>query len=135
MKKVLLDTNFLLIPEQFRVDIFSELDRILGKCELFTLDENVRELEKLLKEGSSSERKSAKIALALVKKKNVSAINTEKTKKFLNSIKKPLDVDSLIVEFAKKGFIIATQDIELKRRLKNKAPMIILRKKKYLSMI
>ena len=40
------------------------------------------------------------------------------------------DVDSQLVEFSKKGYLVATQDIELKRKL-NK-PIIIIRQKKYL---
>ena len=31
MQKILLDTNFLLLPSQFKVDIFSEIERIFAK--------------------------------------------------------------------------------------------------------
>jgi len=127
-----LDTNFLMIPGQFKVDIFSELSRILVRPELFTLDLNIKELEEILKEGNSREKKAAKIALALIKRKNVSII---KTKSFLNRIKNPKDTDSFIVECSKYGYAVATQDQELKRRLGRSVPRIVLRKKKFLALI
>lgn len=132
MAKVLLDTNFLMIPGQFRVDIFSELSRIFVNPELFTLDLNIREIEEILKQGSSREKKAAKIALALVKRKSVSII---KTKSFLNRIENPRDTDSFIVECSKDGYAVATQDQELKRRLASSVPRIVLRKKKFLALI
>ena len=43
--KFLLDTNFLMIPGKFKVDVFSELEKF-GKPELYTVSAVVRELEK-----------------------------------------------------------------------------------------
>ena len=46
MKKIILDTNFLLIPAQFKVDIFDEIDRIMiEKYQLFVLDKTIDELK------------------------------------------------------------------------------------------
>ncbi|MCK5847744.1 MAG: hypothetical protein KAH01_00935, partial [Caldisericia bacterium] len=42
MEKVLIDTNFLIIPFSFKVDIFSELQRVLSNPELFILEESVK---------------------------------------------------------------------------------------------
>ena len=51
MKTVLLDTNFLLIPAQFKVDIFSEIDRICTfQYEIAVLDKTIDELNKIIKE-------------------------------------------------------------------------------------
>jgi len=37
MIKVILDSNFLLVPFQFRIDIFEELNNLLGKAEPIVL--------------------------------------------------------------------------------------------------
>ncbi|MCX6709599.1 MAG: hypothetical protein NTV63_01425 [Candidatus Woesearchaeota archaeon] len=135
MVKILLDTNFLMIPIQFRVDIFTELQRLLNcKYELFTLDLNVEELKFAAKNGSMADKKAAKVALLLIEKKGVSIL---KTKRFLNRAENPHDVDSCIVEYAKEGYSVATQDKGLRDRIKAcfpfaSQPIIVLRKKKYL---
>ncbi|MBI4149966.1 DNA-binding protein [Candidatus Woesearchaeota archaeon] len=122
-KKVVLDTNFLLIPGQFKVDIFSELDRV---CQfaytLYVLDMTRNELENIIQKQRGKQKEAAKLALALVKAKN---INT------LPSASK--NVDDALVALADKDTFIATQDVVLKRRLKGKVGGIItLRQKKYL---
>ncbi len=121
MKKILLDTNFLLIPSQFKIDIFAEIDRImLEKYKLFTLDKVIDELKSIQKNPKQSQKnkKAAKLALQLIKAKKVNIIKT-KTDKL---------VDDIIASL--KGYVIATQDIGLKRRLKTK--IITLRAKKKL---
>jgi len=124
MKKILLDTNFLLIPYQFNVDIFSEIDRImLEKYQLFVLDKTIDELKKITKDEKQKlkNRNAAKLALQLIKAKKVKILKT----------KQDLPVDGLIVKL--KGYIVATQDIGLKKRLKGKKTQIItLRAKKTL---
>ena len=48
MKKIILDTNILLIPYTQKVDIFSEFDRILDEpYNLFIIDQTVDELKKI----------------------------------------------------------------------------------------
>ncbi|MEM0231414.1 MAG: nucleotide-binding protein [Candidatus Woesearchaeota archaeon] len=130
MEKVLLDTNFCMIPGQFKVDIFSEIRRILPTAKVCTLDLNIEELKRLEKEGSLKERRAARIALQLIKQKDVCII---KTKSFLNTSQNPKDADEALAEFAAQGYIIATQDRELKRRIKG--PIIVMRKKKFLILI
>ena len=45
MKKIILDTNFLLIPAQFNVDIFSEIERICDfQYQLCIVDKTLSEL-------------------------------------------------------------------------------------------
>jgi rRNA-processing protein FCF1 len=124
MKKIILDTNFLLIPVQFRVDIFDEIDRImLERYQLFVLDKTIDELKKIItdKKQKLRNRKAAKLGLQLLKAKNVKIIKT----------KEDLLVDDLIVKL--KGYIVATQDIGLKKRIKGK--IITLRAKKKLILI
>ena len=43
MYKVIIDTNFLLIPEQFKVDIFTEFKNLLGDVKLYIIDKTVDE--------------------------------------------------------------------------------------------
>lgn len=123
MRKVILDTNFLLIPAQFKVDIFSEIKRISDfKYQLYVLDKTKDELKKIIKEQRGKHKRAASLALQLVKAKKVKTIKTNSEKY----------VDDLLVEYSKKGAVIATQDLGLKRRLKK--PYIILKQKKYLTL-
>lgn len=125
MKHILLDTNFLLIPYQFHVDIFEEIKRIMDEqYDLVTLDAVIDELDKLQETESGRDKKAASIGKQLVKAKGVRVLKTEKN----------LNTDKLIVNQAKNpDFIVATQDKGLKRLLKaNGVRLIVLRSKKYL---
>jgi hypothetical protein len=125
-KTVILDTNFLLIPCQFRVDIFSEIARICNfSVKIAVLDRTVDELERIRKTQKGRNRLAASFALALLKKKDLKIIRT-------NS-KKP--VDDLIADYAKRGAIIATQDAELRKIIKkNRGKIIFLRNKRFLKL-
>jgi len=125
MKKIILDTNFLMIPLQFRVDIFSEFERICNfNYKLCIFEETISELRGIMNNPNSSgkDKKAAEFALKLIKLKNINMIKSEKK-----------DVDSLILENMGKYDYIATQDKQLKRELVKKGvSLIALRKKKYL---
>ncbi len=123
MKKIILDTNFLLIPIQFKVDIFSEIDRIcLFNYKLYIVDKTIGELEKIIEEQKGKHKFAAKIALQLVEKKKVSKIKTGEGK-----------VDDLIVDLLDKDTILATQDALLRQRAVEKGSRVImLRSKRYL---
>lgn len=118
--KILLDTNFTLIPAQFKVDIFSEL----ANNQLYILDKTLEELKNIVKKQSLKHKKAAKLALTLIKKNKVKILKT----------KSKLKTDDLILETAKKiKAAVATQDKLLKQKLKkNKVKIITLRQKKYL---
>ena len=126
MKKIILDTNFLMIPIQFRVDIFSEIDRICNfNYKLFIFGKSIDELKNIIKKQSGKNKKAAQFALKLIKLKNINVINSKQN-----------DVDSLILENSDEDTIVATQDIKLKKELLEKSvPVIILRQKKYLQFI
>lgn len=132
MKKIILDTNFLVSAVRFKVDIFLELQRICDfKYAIYIVDGTIDELEKLAETGKPKDRAAAKISLELIKKKNIKIIkNITKNKRVKN-------VDLLILNLIKKGnFIVATQDKELKREIRKKdVPIIVLRQKKYLKLI
>ena len=124
-KKILLDTNFLLIPYQFKVDIFAQIDRIMHfQYKIFVLDKSVEELKKVIEGQKGKSKDAAKIALKLIAIKNIGIIKTESDKK----------TDDIILDIAKEvKYIVATQDKDLKRRLINQGiEVIVLRQKKIL---
>ncbi|KXA89931.1 hypothetical protein AKJ37_02675 [candidate division MSBL1 archaeon SCGC-AAA259I09] len=118
---VILDTNFLMVPETHGVDIFSEIDRILDKkYKLIVPEAVVKELKKLKEDGSSSERKAAGIALKL----------TDRAEK----IKSQNPADEEILKLAKeKECVVGTNDSTLKKRLRDlQTPVIYLRQRTHL---
>lgn len=127
MKRIILDTNFMLIPSLFKVDIFSEISRICDFAfETAVLDKTINELKGIINKGEAKQRAAAKLALQFIEKKKLSIIKTTAQK----------SVDSLLVSIADRDTIIATQDMELKRRLKEKSiQTITMRQKKYLILV
>jgi rRNA-processing protein FCF1 len=128
--KIILDTNFLFIPGDIGVDIFIEIDRIINEpYELCVMDSTIKELENII--FSSAKQKqglNAKLGLILIKQKNLKTIKGSSNNY----------ADTSILEYAAKcpeKTIIATQDKDLKQKLK-KVPVriITLRQKKYLEM-
>ena len=105
-----------------KVDIFSEFRRIMEqKYELCVLESSIEELKKLQK--AKKTKAAAAVALHLIKAKDI---------KVLPSAGGYAD-DSLLEYAGKEQFIVATQDKELMKRLKDKdVPVITLRQKKYL---
>ena len=123
MRKIILDTNFLMMPFQFKVDIFSEIERICDfNYSLFVFEGSIDELKSIIHNQSGKDKKAAQFALKLIKLKNINVIKSEKK-----------DVDSLILENAGSKDIVATQDMQLKRQLAKKGvSLIAMRGKKYL---
>ena len=123
MKKILIDTNFLMVPWQFKVDIFSEFDRICHfNYQLYVFDKTINELENIVVNSGGKDKKAAQFALNLIKSKNIKIIKSGK--KY---------VDLLLLENADKDTVIATLDKKLKKELLKKGQaVIILRQKKYL---
>ena len=126
MKNIILDTNFLMIPLQFKVDIFSEFYRIFNfNYRLCVYHESITELKNIIQNQSGKDRKAAQFALKLIKLKNINIIKSGKK-----------DVDSLILENLDENAIVATQDMVLKRKLFEKnISVVILRQKKYLMLV
>ena len=117
--RVVLDTNFMLIPFQFSVDIKAELDRILDfSYRTYTLDGVLKELEVLSKEKGQSGR-AAKASIEMAKDFPTLTANG--------------DIDDTLLRLASNDTIICTNDRILKEKIKRKgAPVIYLRQKKYL---
>lgn len=127
MKRIILDTNFLLIPAQFRVDIFSEINRICSfSYELVVLDKTIDELNSIVGKQKGRNKAAARLALKLLKAKKVKVVKTENEG----------SVDEIIPKTITKDDVIATQDKALKKKiLKKGSKVIILRQKKYLEMV
>jgi len=127
-KKVILDTNFLLIPGQFMVDIFTELARIVNEpFEMCIVDQSMIELNKLAATAKEKDRFAAKLALVLIRQKNLKTLHSFGNKK---------SVDDIIVTKADANTYVATQDKALRERVKEKGAKIIgLRQQKYLMMM
>lgn len=128
MRKILLDTNFLLIPYQFKVDIFTQIDKIVvPKYKLFVLDKTIEELKKIVELQKGKNKDAAKIALKLIAIKGIGVIKTKSIGR---------TDDAILDTASKEGFIVATQDKDLKRRLINHSiSLIVLRQKKILAIV
>jgi len=119
MKKIILDTNFLIDCAKFRIDFISELKRICDfKYQMFIVDKTIDELARV------KDKINAKIAQQFIDKFNIPTIATKKDK----------IVDKLILDIVDKDYIIATQDKNLKKELNQKGILIVfIRNKNYLS--
>ncbi|HLD07298.1 MAG TPA: hypothetical protein VJC16_07265 [Candidatus Nanoarchaeia archaeon] len=118
MQRIILDTNFLLIPGQFGVDIFSEMGRLFGSYQAAVVGGSIAELRRVMRSGSGRDKRAASLALQLIKTKAL---------KILVTPHRP--VDDILREKSQEGFLIATQDRALQKRLNR---CLILRKKQIL---
>ena len=120
--KVIVDSNALFVPLQFRIDIFYELERLLNRrFDLILLSAVKRELETLAKKGSPKLRREAACALRLAEKCRL--IEVEK-----GSL---VDVDDVIIKAAAEWkAIVFTNDEQLRKRLRDiSVPVIYVRQK------
>ncbi|HLC45961.1 MAG TPA: hypothetical protein VJI67_03760 [archaeon] len=121
-KALILDTNMLLAPAQFNVDVYAQSRELLPGKELCTVDKCLEELGKISKEKGMA--KKAKTALEAMEKNRlrVARIGSKK------------DTDSVLIELAREGAVIATNDSELRKKLqKQHSSHVFLKQKKMLS--
>ena len=124
---MILDSNFLFVPSEFRVDIFEELERLLGqRVDLVLLSSTYEEIRKIAEEGSPKIRQQASLALELAEKCRIVQVE----KGFEETC------DDVIVRVAKEwGSPVATNDRMLRRRLRRRGiPVIFLRQKQRLEL-
>ena len=120
--KVILDSNALFVPLQFKIDIFDCLEKLLERThELILLSPIKRELEALAKKGSPKMRKNAWYALKLAEKCKHVEVDSP-TSAF---------ADDIIVKIAKEWKApVFTNDRQLKKRLRDiSVPVIYVRQK------
>ena len=122
-KEVVIDTNFFMVPFQFNVDIITELEKVLPSYKLTTPSFVINELKGLKKNNKGKIRLNANLALKLansskVEIKDISLLENE-------------TVDDALLRVSE---VLATNDIELKNRAKNKGITVAyLRQKKYIA--
>ena len=116
MKRVILDTSFILTAMEYKIDVAEELRKLLYTtfC-LVTIDKTFAELEN---------KKQSKLAKTFIEKNKVGTISTSGEG----------NVDWHILEYATPDMLVATQDKLLKEKLKKrKISVITIRQHKYLT--
>ncbi len=114
--RVIIDTNFLMIPGQNKIDIFEEIKRLMTTpYQLCIFKETIDELSNIAI-GKGKDSGNAKIALKLIKQKNLKTLKNSSTE---NSY-----IDEIILSNITDSDTVCTQDKALKRLLKHKFPKI-----------
>ena len=122
-KEVVIDTNFFMVPFQFNVDIITELEKILPSYKLTTPSFVINELKGLKNNNKGKVRLNANLALKLA---NSSKIEIKDISLLENET-----VDDALLRVSE---VLATNDIELKNRAKDKGITVAyLRQKKYIA--
>ena len=122
-KEVVIDTNFFMVPFQFNVDVITELEKLLPSYKLTTPSFVINELKGLKNNNKVKIRLNANLALKLansskVEIKDISLLENE-------------TVDDALLRVSE---VLATNDIELKNRAKDKGITVAyLRQKKYIA--
>ncbi len=145
--KVILDTNFLLVPFQFNIDVKEEIAKMIDrKYELCTTDGVLQELESLTKDRNRYPARSATDAATKGRSQNRRKL--KRNLKHLKLLKCALsfasdmtvlktgvkDVDAALVSLASQENIVCTNDKVLKEKIRKKgAPVIFMRQKRYLA--
>jgi len=120
--KIIVDSNALFVPLQFKIDVFTDLERILKKnIELILLSPVKNELEMLTKKNSPDIVKKAKFALSIASKCT-----------YIKVLEKRLEpTDDAILRIAKQwNSPVFTNDKALKKKLRDiSVPVIYVRQK------
>jgi rRNA-processing protein FCF1 len=125
---VIMDTNFLTVPAQFGVDVFSEAERVLERgLEFVLLDSVFEEIKSKLERASRTEARMFRVALDLVERCTIVRVDeSAKTK--------PVDDQLLDYTRSVRG-VLATNDRELRERANSQGlPVLLLRGKKHLEL-
>ena len=125
---VIFDTNFLTVPAQFGVDVFSEAERVLERSVEFILLESViDEIRVKLEKSGKTERRMFRVAMDLTERCKIVEID--------QSMKDSLVDDQLLEYAASVGGVLATNDRELRNRAAERGvPVLMLRGKKHLEL-
>ncbi|WP_292490428.1 PIN domain-containing protein [Methanoculleus sp. 10] len=123
--RVLLDTNALLMPAQFGVDLYDELLALFGDFEPITLEEVVGELSGLAR-GRGRDAAAARVGLALVRRSTV-----------VPSGSTAEGVDNRVIEYARReGCTVVTNDRELRNALlREGVDVVSMRRQKTLELL
>jgi uncharacterized protein len=122
LHRVVLDTNFVMIPGQFGVDIFEELGKLDFPYELCVVSGTLVELREIIEKVKNRDRIAARIGLELIERRGIKVLESTG----------PVD-DTLVSLSGEPGVLIATQDAGLRRRIKGQK--LVLRQKRYICMV
>lgn len=123
--KVILDSNFLLLPFQFGIDLFEAIKDLLDRnVEFIVLPQIVEEVKRIA-DGMGDDSRGARLALKLIEEKciildldEVRGLNTD---------------ESILRAAIKLKAVVATNDRELRRKLRSRGiPTIFLREYSHL---
>jgi rRNA-processing protein FCF1 len=108
-RPVIIDTNFLLIPFRYRIDILRELDYLVETSHRFVISsKTIKELKKIGKKVGK-DGMAARLAIKLVEANSLR----------IDVIESEEHVDDWIVDYSKANrAIVCTNDSELRRRLR-----------------
>lgn len=122
-KEVVIDTNFFMVPFQFNVDIIDELEKALPSYKLTTPIFVINELKGLKRNNEGKIRLNADLALKLANSSNIEIKDI--------SLENNETVDDALLRVSE---VLATNDIELKKRARKKGITVAyLRQKKYIA--
>ena len=125
--EVVVDSNFLMLPMVRRINLRDELDRLLNvNYRLVAPRAVIEELNRLTSQGRPIEKRRARFALNLMRTWGVEVVESPSC----------VRVDDAILECAlKRGCVVATNDVELKSRLRKLGvPVVYLRGGKRLAL-
>ena len=122
MKKIIVDTNALMAIGELKIDLFTAIDSVCHfTYKLSVLQGSINELKRIIKDQRGKFKRSATLALSLLKAKKVDVLSSEG------------DVDDILAVLSHQGVLVLTQDRQLKRRLMK--PYLTIRQKKKIVMI
>jgi rRNA-processing protein FCF1 len=121
MIKVILDTNFLIYCAENKIDYVQEILQLMDEgYELVIPQQVADELNELYKKGEKfSDRQAAWLAMKLVGANKVKIIMAPGR-----------CADEAIINLVRVGSIVATHDLELRKKLRNSRVIVIQGKKK-----
>jgi rRNA-processing protein FCF1 len=125
--KIILDSNFLLVPAQFKLDIFEGIIKLLNQnCQPIVLSTTMDELRKIMGRSAPKLRKQAEMALKLAEK--CLLVNVDRRQEETN--------DDVIIRIAQqRKYLVATNDSALRKRLRNiSIPVVYVRQKSRLEL-
>ena len=125
--KVLLDTNFLLVPIRFGVDVFAEAERALNQLVELTVSTGVLGELEALKEGAGPRfKRDLEFALSLASRCVIVEDNPHDGE----------TVDDHLIRLASSGgYLVATTDSDLRRRLRRSGVRVLyLRQRRYIEL-
>ena len=117
---MLLDTNFLLLPFQRRIDVFGEIPKLLQtQVRLLVIPQILEELQWLATKGARKESRAAQSAIETLNR--FVSIVTD-----IPSTIRQLDADSALLQYAQRiSAIVATNDRELRLKLISQGSRVI----------